>query len=169
MRLLLALLAATLVAIFVLWVKQVTAPQTGIRMGSERLEIRDAHQGHVVNEKNGGSPANDRLSFQTLVMEAFNSAIVWVMLGWAGARVARQFWHVIVAFISLLVIVDFVLFQMNLISFDIRWDDIEAGFRAVVALVATLGFVKCFSLIIGVWSGMRGYKERRNNPKEFAP
>lgn len=161
MRLFLALLAATLVATLVLYVQHVTAPQTGIKMGSEHVEFRDADHGIAADGKKGGSSINDTPSFQTLVLKAFNSVIAWVLLGWAAVRLARQFWHVIVAFIGLLVIVDFILVQMNLISFDVRWDEIEAGFRSVVALVVNLGFVKCFSFIIGVWSGMRGYVLRR--------
>ncbi len=169
MRLLLALLAATLVATLALYTKQVMAPQTGIRIGSEQMEFRDADHGLATNGKNGGLSMNDKLSFQTLVIEAFNSVVAWVLLGWAAVRLARQFRHVIVAFIGLLVIVDFILFQMNLISFEVRWDEFETGFRTVIAFVVKIGFVKSISFIMGVWSGMRrNIRMEKNNSTKYA-
>lgn len=86
-----------------------------------------------------------------------NKIVIFILAGWAFGRLFMQFRRIIVFFLGLFIIFNFVLMLSGVVSLKIQWDDMEPIFQAVKMMLINIGFLSFMSILIGLWIGVKGY------------
>lgn len=162
MRLIIAFLFATAVAAVLTAITtsgQKHSMTNGYVLQSQGKEQEhNSHNGHLdgSSEENG----SDRWWW---LWQAINKVFIFVLAGWALGRLSMQFRKLILIFLALVLVFDFLIVQTGLVQLTVRWENLESIFQAIKQAIMGIGVVEFLSILIGLWAGVTGFlsAERR--------
>jgi hypothetical protein len=164
MRLVLALLFAA--ALSALTTVMITSGQKN-ETDEYALQSVEQEKNHAKPDSSNGQSApvsdDNRSDRWTWLWQAISSVLIFVLAGWGVGRLSMQFRKVIAIFIALVLVFDFVLVQIGVVEFRLRWENVEQVFQAFKRIFIAVGFVPSVSILVGLWAGVSGYlsAERR--------
>jgi len=158
MRLVLALLFAA--ALSALTTAIITSGQKN-ETDEYALQSAEPERNNTKPDSSNGQSApvsdDDHSDRWTWLWQAISSVLIFVLAGWGVGRLSMQFRKIIAIFVALVLVFDFVLVQIGLVEFRLRWENVEQVFQASKRVLIALGFVPSISILVGVWAGISGY------------
>jgi len=162
MRLLIAILVATVIAVLATlainngWIKD----DPPLFFGSKRNNAPDPT--HFLR-----SDLPTRLTNQVLfrvILYSLYQVLVFVLVGWATGRLFTQFRKIILPFLAVVIIINYILYINAVLRFD--ENSLGNALSSMLKIMEYLGGVAVASTILGIWAGRSGAMavERRNRP-----
>lgn len=86
-----------------------------------------------------------------------NKVLISILAGWAFGRLFIQVRRIVLFFIGLFIIFDFVLMLGGIIKITFTLELIRSTYQTVQAVIDSIGLESFISILLGFWVGVKGF------------